>query len=105
LFHRLDGRVDGAVGRHQNHDGVGTSRFDMGQQICAVGAGEAHIRNHEIVETLFQSLDGLLAVAGCGHRIAFALQGFLNTRAQARFVFYDKDVNSGFIHAARKPVV
>jgi hypothetical protein len=52
-----------------------------------------------------QLLDSLLAVAGRGNRIAFTLQRFLNVCSQAGFVFHDKDVDSGFIHAATEPVV
>ena len=83
----------------------GLFRFDVGQQLGAVAAGEANIGNHEIVEPLLQSFDSLLAVTSCGNRITFTLQRFLNACAQAGFVFYDKNVDSGFIHAATEPGV
>jgi len=84
-FHRLDGRLRGAVGGHQNDEELGIHLADAAQRLEAVDAPHADVHEDEVVLELGNNFEAFLAGRGGGeldfrHVAEDALERILHVR-------------------------
>ena len=90
-LHRLDGGLHGAVGRHDDHLGVGPRLSDFPEEGEAVHARHPNVEEDQVEGLAAGLLEGGLPVLHRDDAIAGLLQALFQDPAQAVFVVGDQD--------------
>ena len=92
-LHGLDGELRRAVGRHQDHGGLGQPPHQLGEQLEAVHAGHAQIAEHELGGRDLELAQGGFGVGCAGGFIALGREHQLEALAQGVVVVDDQDAS------------
>jgi len=103
LTHRLDRRLDRAVGGdHQDH-GLGPRLLDLAEQVDA-GQPSRHlqVRDDHLMAVLPEHCQGLFGVRRRAQLVGFAREPFGQAAANVRFVIDDQDAETVLRHASSR---
>jgi hypothetical protein len=93
--HGLDGTLDRAVRRHDQHLGHGRRLLHVAQDVEAVLAGHAEVGEDEIERVAVDALTGLVTVGSLGHLVARTSQHERERGAHVPLVVDDEDLRHG----------
>ena len=91
ILHRLDGFLDRAERRQQDHVHVGRHGLDLPQELEPGETGHLEVRQHEVDAAGAEPLEGGGAVGGQDHGVPLAGQHALEALAHGRIVVGDEE--------------
>ena len=92
VFHGLNGFIDRAVGRHENHRNIVVCTLSRAQNVYAGSIRHPQIREYDFMRSAGNLVHCFARISSFSDRVAGVLERQAQHPAQAFFIFYQENV-------------